>query len=652
MSRTSGPLNGGVVVKRDVNAPVIKKELPAREIPLNGGKLASAESASIQTADVAGGNGATAAAPQRFVCPFCGSVNAKADEPCPRCSMENTPVTRQATRARIGPWYVLQTRNPAAPGMKFATLISLIRKGQVTSRSIVRGPSTHQLWKFASKVKGISREFGVCHACGQEIEKTATSCPQCFRSQEPPTHPDWLLELSEQRHAELRQVQEAAQPKPVFREVASAAPVAAVQPTASATPDIAVVQSIATPAPVEQTAAVTTPMPAVVEQVAVPIEPSKAEEPVAAGKPEMSTAIVSDIGLATEVAEPSLASLAAAPTVVATTSDAAVTTPSTTLEGLIAAGNDAVRSEETTPAEEASRSAVSRPILTPQQLAAAFRLDYQAGKTDRAASPAAPAPTPANRPRPQIAVKTQKPSKPLKVRSVIATGLGVAAVAAGGVLTLSPTIRQPFIGWIQRTFPSVAIGNPMDMPRPAGSFQARPPASSNVQTATAQSGQKPPATANPTAVGTTGAGRSTDPGTTAPPAPSSSKTNVTPPAPVGHKPDPQPATPTPSNNSKPADPPSTEAKHVGSAAPTSLSDSSPVDRAMPRLNEPLIDAARRMYTNGIDAEQAHDYKSALHWYYGIAALPPEFHQSDLDGRIKDAKERLQAEQPSKSAAAQ
>ena len=36
----------------------------------------------------------------KFVCPFCGSVNANTEEPCPKCGMENTPATRNSTRAR------------------------------------------------------------------------------------------------------------------------------------------------------------------------------------------------------------------------------------------------------------------------------------------------------------------------------------------------------------------------------------------------------------------------------------------------------------------------------------------------------------------------------------------------------------------------
>ena len=132
-----------------------------------------------------------------FVCPFCGSLKERSDGACPRCTMENTPATRQATKARIGPWYVLQTRNPAAPGMKFETLLTFIRKGRIKPRSIVRGPTTHQLWRFAAHVKGLSREFGVCYSCGGPIEKTANICPTCNRLQEPPVNPDMLLESAD-----------------------------------------------------------------------------------------------------------------------------------------------------------------------------------------------------------------------------------------------------------------------------------------------------------------------------------------------------------------------------------------------------------------------------------------------------------------------
>lgn len=108
--------------------------------------------------------------------------------------MQNTPQTRRVTRGRIGPWYVMQSRNPAAPGMKLDVLLGFIRKGQVTARSIVRGPTTHQFWRYAAHVKGLSREFGLCFSCGADIATESNLCPHCGKLQEPPIQPDVLLE--------------------------------------------------------------------------------------------------------------------------------------------------------------------------------------------------------------------------------------------------------------------------------------------------------------------------------------------------------------------------------------------------------------------------------------------------------------------------
>ena len=130
----------------------------------------------------------------RHVCPFCGAVNETMEGPCPNCTMTNTAETRKATKSRIGPWYVLQSRNPAAPGMRYETLLGFVRKGRVKARSIVRGPTTHQLWRFACQVKGLSREFGLCYSCGGSIERDAQLCPQCNRLQDTPADPDVFLE--------------------------------------------------------------------------------------------------------------------------------------------------------------------------------------------------------------------------------------------------------------------------------------------------------------------------------------------------------------------------------------------------------------------------------------------------------------------------
>jgi hypothetical protein len=155
-----------------------------------------ASGTSTATGDPSGSGTAQGLPKQRHVCPFCGTLNESAVTPCVKCTLMNTPQTRRVTRGRIGPWYVLQSRNPAAPGMKFDVLVGFIRKGQVTARSIVRGPTTHQFWRYAAHVRGVSREFGLCYACGSDIHTESHLCLHCGKIQEPPAEPDVLLEVS------------------------------------------------------------------------------------------------------------------------------------------------------------------------------------------------------------------------------------------------------------------------------------------------------------------------------------------------------------------------------------------------------------------------------------------------------------------------
>ena len=142
-------------------------------------------------------------APASVVCPFCGArrpVPAGGDTgdptavtPCPRCTVADTPEVRAATRRRVGPWAVYQDRVPSAPGMNYRTLIALATAGRVTPASVVRGPTTGQLWRPADRVRGLAREFGRCHACAAPVRPDAVACPACRRDQRPPADPDALI---------------------------------------------------------------------------------------------------------------------------------------------------------------------------------------------------------------------------------------------------------------------------------------------------------------------------------------------------------------------------------------------------------------------------------------------------------------------------
>ena len=341
----------------------------------------------------------------KYVCPFCGNVNASADDACPRCTMENTPVTRQATRARIGPWYVLQSRNPSAPGMKFSTLLSLIRKGQVTAKSIVRGPTTHQLWRFAARVRGLSREFGVCHACGMDVEKTAAVCGHCSRSQEPPPNPDVLLDLPDAR----------APRSPVFREVAP--------PAVEAVADAEVVPEAAHAADAARPAGTTPSNAPATREAAAPPE----VEAAAYNAPDAD----SDVSDAVVVDEPS-APLADRPA---------------ERRGAVNGGK---------PPAEPARRQPAKPMLSAQELAAAFSLEYDPAKV-----PGVPRRGGAGR---------------------LMVGLSAVALGAAGVLVyMTPSVRDPMVDWGKRTLalatrgaPSAAVGGTLPDVPDAAPTPARP----------------------------------------------------------------------------------------------------------------------------------------------------------------------------------
>src|SRR3954453_7372226 len=126
MSRATEPTSG-----RSASAvPHAANGAPANGLPTHGGSAAPgnpagghysghpmhAEPASPPSISPSVSQQQPVAAPQtvreylvgKHVCPFCGTPNPVGVQPCPRCTMDDTPASRQATKSRIGPWYVLQ----------------------------------------------------------------------------------------------------------------------------------------------------------------------------------------------------------------------------------------------------------------------------------------------------------------------------------------------------------------------------------------------------------------------------------------------------------------------------------------------------------------------------------------------------------------
>ena len=128
-------------------------------------------------------------------CPFCAARRPRDGRlACPRCGLGDTPATRQSTARRLGPWFVYQSRNPAAPGMNWKTLAELVAGGSVTARSVVRGPTTGQMWRPADKVRGVSRLWGQCWKCAGPVAADADACPACRARQDLPEDVDRLLD--------------------------------------------------------------------------------------------------------------------------------------------------------------------------------------------------------------------------------------------------------------------------------------------------------------------------------------------------------------------------------------------------------------------------------------------------------------------------
>ena len=54
-----------------------------------------------------------------------------------------------------------------------------MRDGVIENYTLLRGPTTRQLWKVANRVPGIAHLLGRCHACREHIDPKSLSCTSC-----------------------------------------------------------------------------------------------------------------------------------------------------------------------------------------------------------------------------------------------------------------------------------------------------------------------------------------------------------------------------------------------------------------------------------------------------------------------------------------
>lgn len=63
--------------------------------------------------------------------------------------------------------------------MTYDILIRKVRDGVIQNYTLLRGPTTRQLWKVANRVPGIAHLLGRCHACREHIDPKSRSCTSC-----------------------------------------------------------------------------------------------------------------------------------------------------------------------------------------------------------------------------------------------------------------------------------------------------------------------------------------------------------------------------------------------------------------------------------------------------------------------------------------
>jgi len=112
------------------------------------------------------------------ICPYCGETQ-QAGEKCRACGGLFEPLSRQATLNAMGPWFVRDEARPFQPGASYETIARLVDRGRITKYTIVRGPTTKQLWTIAKRTPGIAHLLGYCHSCDASVDPKDLGCPEC-----------------------------------------------------------------------------------------------------------------------------------------------------------------------------------------------------------------------------------------------------------------------------------------------------------------------------------------------------------------------------------------------------------------------------------------------------------------------------------------
>lgn len=115
---------------------------------------------------------------QFVLCPYCGHPQAKTER-CVECGGLFEPLSIKSTQVSMGPWFIRDRNRPFLPGCSFDVLRKQIDAGRIKPTTIMRGPTTHQLWEIARNVPGVAHLIGYCHRCNASVKPTDEQCPSC-----------------------------------------------------------------------------------------------------------------------------------------------------------------------------------------------------------------------------------------------------------------------------------------------------------------------------------------------------------------------------------------------------------------------------------------------------------------------------------------
>ena len=114
-------------------------------------------------------------------CPFCGQPVSPGLSRCEQCMLPLDERTLGSLVRLMGPWFVLESKTPSAPGVAWAKFCDLIAKGRIRPDSVVRGPSTGGLWKLAQDTPSVATRLGLCWSCHspQPPDRSHSECSEC-----------------------------------------------------------------------------------------------------------------------------------------------------------------------------------------------------------------------------------------------------------------------------------------------------------------------------------------------------------------------------------------------------------------------------------------------------------------------------------------